>query len=76
MVERGWHAGRGSGLRYDAVNAEDRVVGYAATTGGYVKSDRGRFGTLVASAGDLVNAGIYRCTSRNLQVMKIKNLIR
>jgi hypothetical protein len=26
-----------------AVNAEDRVVGYAATTSGYVKSDTGGF---------------------------------
>jgi hypothetical protein len=51
-----------------AVNTEDRVVVYAATTGGYVEADTRGLGTLTTPNGNLVNAGVYRHTSRSLQV--------
>jgi photosystem II stability/assembly factor-like uncharacterized protein len=51
-----------------AVNTEDRVVVYAATTGGYVEPATHGLWTLTAPTGNLVNAGVYRYTSHNLKV--------
>jgi photosystem II stability/assembly factor-like uncharacterized protein len=44
--------------------ATDRVILYAGTTGGYVQSDASRLLDTASSDGTLVNAGVYRYTTR------------
>lgn len=48
--------------------AEDRTMLYAATTGGYVEDMGAQTLRLATTADTLVNAGVYRYTSRSLQV--------
>lgn len=48
--------------------AEDRNMLYAATTGGYVEDAAVQTLRLAATGGTLVNAGVYRYTSRSQQV--------
>mgnify|MGYP006292100157 FL=1 len=48
--------------------AEDRNMLYAATTGGYVEDTAVQTLRLAATGGTLVNAGVYRYTSRSQQV--------
>lgn len=46
------------------VTATDRVILYAGTTGGYVESGGAQALSLVNNDGTLVNAGVYRYTTR------------
>jgi hypothetical protein len=49
------------------VTATDRVILYAGTTGGLVP-DTARAGTQAETSGTLVNAGVYRYTTRITRV--------
>lgn len=62
-----------------AVEAEDRIVLYAATTGGYV-GDGGtasaQASPLTSPANDLANAGVYRYTTRRAREVYLPVVLR
>jgi hypothetical protein len=62
-----------------AVEAEDRIVLYAATTGGYV-GDGGtasaQASPLTSPANDLANAGVYRYTTRRAREVYLPLVLR
>jgi photosystem II stability/assembly factor-like uncharacterized protein len=62
-----------------AVEAEDRIVLYAATTGGYV-GDGGtasaQASPLASPANDLANAGVYRYTTRRAREVYLPLVLR
>ena len=58
------------------VTATDRVILYAGTTGGYVESGAAQALGLANNDGTLVNAGVYRYTTRRTWQMYLPRVLR
>lgn len=59
-----------------AEEAEDRTMLYAATTGGYVQDTGAEMLRLSATADSLVNAGVYRYTTRRARKLYLPLVLR
>jgi len=58
------------------VTATNRVVLYAGTTGGFVESGEAQVLSLANDGGTLVNAGVYRYTTRRLWQLYLPNVFK
>ena len=58
------------------VTAADRVILYAGTAGGYVESGAAQALDLANNDGTLVNAGVYRFTTRRIWQMYLPRVLR
>jgi photosystem II stability/assembly factor-like uncharacterized protein len=58
------------------VTATDRVILYAGTTGGYVESGAAQALSLTNNDGTLVNAGVYRYTTRRTWQVYLPHMLR
>jgi hypothetical protein len=59
-----------------AVTATDRVILYAGTTGGYIESGGAQELSLTNNDSTLVNAGVYRYTTRRTWQMYLPRVLR
>jgi photosystem II stability/assembly factor-like uncharacterized protein len=58
------------------MTATDRVILYAGTTGGYVESGAAQALSLTNNDGTLVNAGVYRYTTRRTWQVYLPHMLR